>query len=768
MSVKPLSHKSWVIYEDGISREKMRFQETIFTLGNGYIGVRGILEEGYEEECAGTYIAGIYDQGKGQSSEIVNVPNPFRMEVYVNGKKLSMDNMKVVEHRRILDMKKAVLSRHTVFTDAGKRYEYQSRRFLSLRNMHLGVLRFSFRALDGDAHVVVKRIIDGTTRNEIQAVGEPIKHYAVTHAADAGNGRLYLEARTNDFGILIGMASGGDMVTGKFQPAVETKCYTNGESVVREYCFDARKGRRYRFNEYISIYTSHNFEHDVKSACLNGVELARKQGIARLLRKHVRAWDRRWQNCDIGIEGDLGAQKAIRFNIYHLLIAAPPEDLDVSIAAKSLSGEWYKGHIFWDTEIYILPFFIYTQPEIARNLLLYRQRRLSQARINAKLERYEGALFPWESAASGEDETPKWWRGPDGVLIEVYTRQIQHHIVSDIAYAVATYRGVTKDHRFMLDYGAELIFETARFWASRVSYNKKLSLYEVKEVTGPDEYHKGVDNNSYTNYLARWNLLYAAELYNKFLEMHPNRLKKLSKKMDLSQNEVEKWRDIGNKIMFLIGKNGLIEEFQGYFGKRNDVIEQWDEKGMPIYSKDEEELKHTQLVKQADVILLLHLFPNDFTADIKKMNFDYYDARTTHLSSLSPCIYAILATELNDIDKAYKYFRYAVNGDLKDYFGNTELGMHAASLGGVWQLVINGFAGVRVKGDMLSINPRLPRNWQSLEFKLIWRGNNISFRVSGDKVEVLLSSRNKKIKLPMSIYNKACYIGAGKLTTVAK
>jgi kojibiose phosphorylase len=320
----------------------------------------------------------------------------------------------------------------------------------------------------------------------------------------------------------------------------------------------------------------------------------------------------------------------------------------------------------------------------------------------------------------------------------------------------------------MLDYGAELIFETARFWASRVSYNKKLSLYEVKEVTGPDEYHKGVDNNSYTNYLARWNLLYAAELYNKFLEMHPNRLKKLSKKMDLSQNEVEKWRDIGNKLMFLIGKNGLIEEFQGYLGKRNDIIEQWDGKGMPIYSKDEEELKHTQLVKQADVILLLHLFPNDFTADIKKMNFDYYDARTTHLSSLSPCIYAILATELNDIDKAYKYFRYAVNGDLKDYFGNTELGMHAASLGGIWQLVINGFAGVRVKGDILSINPRLPRNWQSLEFKLIWRGNNISFRVSGDKVEIFLSSRNKKIKLPMSIYNKACYIGAGKLTTVAR
>ena len=767
MSPRPLA-EDWAIFEDDISGEEIRFRETLFALGNGYIGVRGTLEEGYRGGYPGTYIAGIYDQGKGKAAEIVNIPNPLCLEIYVDGKKLSMDNMEIIEHRRVLDMKKATLSRHTIFAHAGKRYEYESLRFLSLRDMHLGVMRFSFRALDSDAHVVVKRTIDGTTRNEIQAVGEPIKHYAVTRTAAAGSGALYLEAGTEDSGILIGIASAGDVGGGKLKSTTGTKCYINGESVVRESCFDARKGKRYRFNEYISIYTSRDLEGDVRAACLDGVESAREHGFSRLLRRHVTAWNSRWRDCDISIEGDSGAQRAIRFNIYHLLIAAPPEDLDVSIAAKSLSGEWYKGHIFWDTEIYILPFFIYTQPKIARSLLSYRYRRLNQARTNARLGGYRGALFPWESAASGEDETPKWWRGPDGVLIEVYTRQIQHHIVSDIAYAVATYYGVTKDHRFMLDYGAELIFETARFWASRVSYNKKISLYEVKEVTGPDEYHKGVDNNSYTNYLARWNLLYAAELYNKFLEMHPNRLKKLSKKMDLSQNEVEKWRDIGNKIMFLIGKNGLIEEFQGYFGKRNDVIEQWDEKGMPIYSKDEEELKHTQLVKQADVILLLHLFPNDFTADIKKMNFDYYDARTTHLSSLSPCIYAILATELNDIDKAYKYFRYAVNGDLKDYFGNTELGMHAASLGGVWQLVINGFAGVRVKGDILSINPRLPRNWQSLEFKLIWRGNNISFRVSGDKVEVLLSSRNKKIKLPMSIYNKACYIGAGKLTTVAK
>jgi len=768
MSIKPLLHKNWVICEDGISREKMRFQETIFTLGNGYIGARGTLEEGYGEECAGTYIAGIYDKDKGQSSEIVNVPNPFRVEVYVNGKKLSMDNMEIIEHHRMLDMKKAVLSRHSVFTDAGKRYEYESMRFLNLRNMHLGVMRFSFKALDSDAHVVVRRIIDGTTRNEIQAVGEPIKHYSVTHVSDTGSDVLYLEARTNDLGILIGVASAGDMGTGKFQSVVERKCYTNGESIVREFQFNAEKGERYRFNDYISIYTSRDVESDVETTCLNEVESARKHRTPYLLKRHVAAWDNRWRYSDVRVEGDSAAQKAIRFNIYHLLIAAPSEDINVSIAAKALSGEWYKGHVFWDTEIYVLPFFIYTQPKIARNLLLYRCRRLSQAKAKAKLQKYEGALFPWESAASGKDETPQWWKGPDGRIIKVYTKQIQHHIVSDIAYAVATYYRATKDNKFMLDYGAELIFETARFWASRVSYNKRLSLYEVKEVTGPDEYHKGVDNSSYTNYLARRNLLYAAELHNKFLERHPNRLKKLSKKMDLSQNEVEKWRDIGNKIMFLIGKNGLIEQFQGYFGKRNDVIEQWDEKRMPIYSKDETKLKHTQLVKQADVMLLLHLFPDDFTADIKKMNFDYYDARTTHLSSLSPCIYAILAADLSDIDKAYKYFRYAVNGDLKDYFGNTELGIHAASLGGVWQLVINGFAGVTVKGDILSINPTLPRNWQSVEFKLIWRGNNISFRVSGDKVEVLLSSKNKEIELPMSIYNKACYIGADKLTTVAK
>jgi Trehalose and maltose hydrolases (possible phosphorylases) len=570
--------ENWVVSEHCIDRENLRFQETIFTLGNGYLGARGILEEGYVEGYAGTYIAGVYDRDKGQSFELVNAPNPLSVEIYVNGKKLSMNDMEVIEHHRALDMRKAVLVRHTVFRYAGERYEYESMRFFSLRDMHTGVLTFSFKSLDGDAHVVVRCAIDGATRNEVQAMGSPIKHYIVTHTLDCGNSVLYLESKTNDLGIVIGMASGYEVVTD-----VAVKSCVDGKSAAREFSFNARKGKRYKFNEYISIYTSLDVGDSVKAACLNEVETAREYGIPRLLKRHTRAWNKRWQYSDISIEGDSSAQKALRFDMYHLLIAAPPRDIDVSIAAKALSGEWYKGHIFWDTEIYALPFFIYTQPGVAREFLIYRYRRLNHARDRARAQSYKGALWPWESAASGGDETPQTWVNFDGTVIPVCTPEREHHIAGDVIYGVFLYYQVTGDEDFMLRYGAEMIFETARFWASRVVYDKQSGQYGIGEVIGPNEFQECVNNNSYTNALARWTLRYASELYHYFDKRHPKELETMARKIGLTDREVDTWKEIAEKIVFLARPDGLIEEFEGYFGRKDVTINEWDENGMPIW-----------------------------------------------------------------------------------------------------------------------------------------------------------------------------------------
>lgn len=746
MSPKRSLDKNWTLCEDSLDKGEMRFRETVFTLGNGYLGARGILEEGYKEGYAGTYIAGVYDRDKGQSFELVNVPNPLIVEIYANGKKLSVDDMEVVEHHRILDMKKAVLSRHTVFKDAGGRYEYESVRLFSLRDMHIGILTISLRSLDNDAHILVRQAIDGTTKNEIQAVGRPIKHYAVTHTSALGNGLLYLEAKTNDLGTIIGVASGCDTET-----KAELKSYAHGGSVLRDFSFNAKRGKRYRFNEYISVYTSYDFEHDIEASCLNEVETARKYGTSRLLKRHVKVWDKRWHYSDISIEGDLFAQKALRFDMYHLLIAAPPEDIDVSIPAKTLTGEWYKGHVFWDTEIYVLPFFIYTQPKMAKEFLLYRYRRLKQAQDRARAQGYKGALWPWESAVSGEDETPQAWVNFDGTVIPVYNSRREHHIAGDVIYGVFLYYQVTGDEDFMLCYGAEMIFEAARFWASRVTYNKQSERYEIKEVIGPNEFQECVNNNSYTNALAKWTLRRAFELYQHLSEKHQRKLGALASKIGLRNEEVNAWWEIAKRMVFLIQSDGLIEEFEGYFARKDVVIKEWDENGMPILPSEVKlaEAKETQLVKQADVLLLLRLFSDEFSLNVKRINFDYYERRTTHKSSLSIPSYAIVAGELGETEKAYKYFIPAVSTDLDDIYGNTELGIHAAALGGAWQIALNGFAGMKLKGDALSIVPTLPEPWQIMRFRVWFRDALIDFSILKDGVEAFVAKSRRGVNVEL-------------------
>jgi len=757
MSPRLSPDKDWTVCENKIDTENLRFQETTFTLGNGYLGSRGILEEGYREGYAGTYIAGVYDRDKGQSFELVNAPNPLSVEIDVNGKKLSIDDMELIEHCRALDMKRALLLRRSIFMDAGRRYEYESMRFFSLRDMHTGVMAFSFRSLDSDARVVVRRAIDGTTKNEVQAIGSPIKHYMVTHTLDSGNGVLYLEAKTSDLGIVIGMASGYDVVTD-----VEVKSCTNEESVVREFSFNAKRGKRYKFNGYISICTSRDVRRSVKAACLNELETARGYGVPRLLKRHTRAWNKRWQYSDICIEGDLPVQKALRFDIYHLLIAAPPRDIDVSIAAKALSGEWYKGHVFWDTEIYVLPFLIYTQPRVAREFLIYRYRRLKQARDRAQAQGYKGALWPWESAASGEDETPQTWVDFDGSVIPVYNPKREHHIASDVVYGLFLYYQITGDEDFMLRYGAEMIFEAARFWASRVIYDEQRGQYEIREVIGPNEFQECVNNNSYTNALARWSLRYASELYHCFGKRHPRKLKTMTREIGLKDREVDGWKEIAEKIVFLVHPDGLIEEFEGYFARKDVTINEWGENGMPIWPSEPKlaQAKETQLVKQADVLLLLYLLSEKFSLGAKRINFDYYEKRTIHKSSLSIPSYAILANELGKTEKAYKYFIQAVNADIHNIYGNTGLGIHAAALGGAWQIAINGFAGVKLKDGLLSVTPILPEHWQSMRFRIWFKGTFIEFSVSEEGTEVFIARGRKG--LDVELYGQKYFLYQGE------
>ena len=760
--LRGLSSNDWRVSEHWIHRDKIQYQEALFTLGNGYLGSRGFLEEDYEQAYPATYIAGVYDRSGAQSFVIVNVPNPLGIKVYVDGRKLSIREMEVVEHHRVLDMRRAMLLRRTVFMHAGREYEYESRRFFSLSDVHVGVLGISFRSLDGEVDVVVKHSIDGTTRNETQAIGEPIKHYGVTQALDLADGVSYLEARTNDLGTVIGMAAAGRMDGAEPTSGVKMRCHVGEESVTKECSFTAREGVRYQFHQYVSVYTSRETEGDIRTACLEGVTAARQKGVSRLSRDHSRAWGRRWKSCDINVGGDRLLRRALRFDMYHLLAAAPLRDMDVSIAPKALSGEWYGGHVFWDTEIFMLPFFIHTQPELARAFLMYRYRRLEQAVDCARKQNYKGALWPWESAVSGEDETPQTWINFDGTVLAVYTSQREHHIASDVIYAIYRYFQTTGDEDFMLQYGSEMVFETARFWESRVVYNGERKAYEIKQVIGPNEFQEGVDNNSYTNAMTRWTLRYASELHDWSRETHPGELQALAQKIALTAEEVDRWREIADGLLFLMGADGLIEEFEGYYQKKEIIIRVWDEHGMPAWPSEVAlaDVAETQLIKQADVVLLLYLLSDEFSLEAKRVNFDYYEPRTTHKSSLSVTPYGILAVELGDVEKAYKYLHHASSGDLEDIHGNTKLGVHAAASGGAWQIMIHGFVGLRVKNDTLSINPTLHESWRSIRFRTWFRGSLIEFAISESETEASLLEGKRAVDL--EIYGQRMVLEPGR------
>jgi kojibiose phosphorylase len=427
------------------------------------------------------------------------------------------------------------------------------------------------------------------------------------------------------------------------------------------------------------------------------------------------------------IEGDEDAQIALRFNLFQLLIAAPRNDDRVNIGAKTLSGFGYRGHCFWDTEIFMLPVFIYTAPPIARNLLTYRWHNLPGARAKARQNGFEGAQFPWESAGEGVEVTPNFV--PDfsdpHKLVRIWTGDIEIHISADIAYAAYRYWQVTGDEEWFIKKGAELVLDTAKFWGSRAEWNGRRGCYEFRDVIGPDEYHEHVDNNAYTNAMARWNLETALKVLDWLKSNAPQQAERLSHVLDLNTERLTHWQDVINKIYFPVRPDGVIEQFDGYFQLKYidlEKLEPRDRSAQVIFGI--QGTNETQVLKQPDVLMVQYLLPEQFAPEVVHSNYDFYSPRTDHTfgSSLGPSIQAIMACRVGRIEEAYEHFIRAARADLWDSRGNARDGIHAASAGGSWQAVVFGFANLRLGPDGWSIDPQLPAHWKCLSFKFFYRG----------------------------------------------
>ncbi len=734
----------WLIKEIEWVKELQNIRESQFAIGNGYLGARGVLEEIPYDASPGTYIAGVYDKMASQVAELVNLPNPFNFKFTIRGEKLGVVAMDVLKHRRVLNLKKGLLLRHTLYQNSKKsRFDYHSLRFLSMDNKNIGVMQIVLTSLDEDCQVDISTGIDVSVYNAGVLTEGRKRHFRIKELSQEKNaGHIAIETLEKKH-IIIYWAGfyyekDGKKIFAKDNifrlklkknhPVVFTKVFYIERIPPFSNSYHYKNYRDKTFKKFYKVFHT-SFDN--------------------LINKHIKAWEKLWERADIVIKETADLQKNLRFNIYHMLICKCNNEGFSSIGARTLSGEGYRGHVFWDSEIFLMPFYSFVMPEVARNMLLYRYKRLSKAEEIARKYHYKGAMFPWESADTGEEETPTWAKDIDGSIVKIYTHKLEHHITADIGYAVYKYYVITGDEEFMRKYGYELIFKCARFWASRVEQDKNHK-YHIKGVIGPDEFHINVDDNAYTNIMAKFNLLIAHRLLFDCKKRSPKIANYLTKKLNLTLKEIKEWKKIASSLYISVNKKYIIEQFKGYFKLKQINITETDENGVPIVSGKlkTKNLAKTQLVKQADVLMFLYLLREWFSLRTKCSNYDFYIKRILHKSSLSPSIHAIVACECGYLQQAYNLFNLSLRIDISNIYGNTQEGIHGACLGGTWQTVIFGFGGVSIKKNKLFVNPRMPHTWSRMVFSLLFKGNMIKLELTNNTVKVkIISKRRQKIEL---------------------
>ena len=706
----------WLVSEDSFDPRKQHHKETIFTIGNGYLCTRGAFEEGYPGDHRATFIHGVFDAAPIVITELANAPDWLPITIFLNGERFSLDSGTIESFQRMLDLRTGLLTRTVRWrSPSGRAATLTFERFTSLADEHLLYVRC--RVTPEFAGTVEFRAgLNGNTHNA------GLVHW---QWLDQGNrdGILYLHNRTRRSEIEIATAM---QITGIAGREILSQDWDVENAPTHMVRFEAVPGQTIGIEKCVAVFTSRDVPPgEVLHAALDKARGGKGWDTA--LEANNQAWDKEWERTDIVIEGDEEAQIAIRFNLFQMLIAAPRHDDRVNIGAKTLSGFGYRGHAFWDTEIFMLPLFIYTAPHIAKNLLNYRYRNLAGARRKAQGNGFEGAQFPWESADTGDEVTPTWVPhfADRTKLVRIWTGDIEIHISADIGHAAYQYWQATGDDEWFVEKGAELILDTAKFWASRAEWNAEAKRYEYNDVIGPDEYHEHVDNNAYTNRMAQWNLQTAFEVLSWLQEQAPEKARELVDRLDLRDQRLETWRDVIEKIYLHIEPSGLIEQFEGYY-QRKDV----DLAALEPRTKSAQEIfgiegcNETQVLKQPDVLMMQYILREHYSDEAVRVNYDFYNPRTDHTygSSLGPSIMAIMACDVGKPDDAYEHFIRAVRADLRDVRGNAGDGIHAASAGGTWQSVVFGFGGLRIGPEGWTTKPRLPHHWKRLSFKFFHRG----------------------------------------------
>lgn len=768
-----IKHDAWCIIEEGFHPEHNEITESLMSLGNGRMGGRGNFEEKYTgKTLQGNYVAGVWFPDKTRVgwwkngypnyfAKVINACNWTGIDFEIDGELLDLNTSKVLAFKRTLDMRTGVLERICeVELQSGKIVKINSQRFFSLVDDEAGVIKYSITPLNFSSSAKVLVSLDGDVSNKDSNHGEKFWK-EINKETGHSEGYLTLETKQSawdtvpTFQVCTGMKfkvyQDGQLVDYQTLP-IKKESY-----IANEFKLNLDEGKALCIIKFAVNLSSENHSiENLSTHAKNYIAKIAKKGFDLMFEEQQTAWTKKWEGNDIQIEGDIAAQQAIRFNIFQLQQTYTGEDARLNIGPKGFTGEKYGGVTYWDTEAYCLPFYLATSSQkVARNLLVYRHNHLQKAIENAEKLGFSGgaALYPMVTM-NGEECHNEW---------EITFEEI--HRNGAIAYAIFDYVRYTGDAKYLEEYGLEVLTGISRFWSQRVNWSSDKNKYVMLGVTGPNEYENNVNNNWYTNYLAKWCLKYTIECFENLKHENQVKFDEIISKTSLDyEKESRNWQHIINNMHFPYDENRQVFLQQdGFLDKEllnvGDIAEH-----RPINQKwSWDRILRSCFIKQADVLQGMYFFEEDFSVEELRRNFDFYEPMTVHESSLSPCVHVIHAAKLGKKDKAYEMYVRTARLDLDDYNNDTEEGLHITSMAGTWLSVVQGFGGMRVKNNQLSLEPFLPEQWQGFSFRVGFRGSSLNISIKGNNIEI--ENLSKK-SMTVLVYGKVVKLSASSIKVI--
>lgn len=799
----------WGWYEKRPERTSLGLTESHFALSNGYLGVRGTPPEGRDSDEHGTFINGVHETWPISHAEdayglaregqaIVQVPDAKTVRIYVDDEPLRLSQNEIEDYSRGLDFRDGVLRRSFVWrTPSGKRVRVTNERMVSFTERHLMVTSTEIELLDAPAAVVVSSQIlnrqdgedeystvidhtgttaDGPVGRGGGAVGdgadprkaEQFKErvFIPTYQAQPEDERVTLGYRINHSGMTVAVSmdhkmqlSGTDDAGDHPVDGVEVQTELREDVARVVYHMAGRKGMKLRLEKFISYHSSRHVTADeLAFRCARTINRAKAVGLERLQDDQKNWLADFWERSDVRIPGQPELQQAVRWNIYQLIQASARAETQ-GVPAKGLTGSGYGGHYFWDTEIYVMPFLTYTNPQFARNAMRFRYKMLPAARARALELSHDGVLFPWRTI-NGHESSAYYAAGT-----------AQYHIDADVSYALMKYIYASGDTDFLLEEGIHILVGTARFFMSLGFFNNSGTRFEIHSVTGPDEYTTVVNNNLYTNVMAQYNLRVAAEVVRQMRSDRPSAYRDMMRRTGLSEDELDLWDQAANAMYIPFNETTGVSPQDDQFMQRQlwslDDPEVGPKRPLLLHYHPLTIYRY-QILKQADVVLALFLQGSQFDAETKLRDYDYYDRLTTGDSSLSAVVQSIMAAELGLHDKAMDFFHRGLFIDLNNLHGNTPDGVHIASCGGVWSCLVYGFGGFRDNYGQYSITPRVPEEWGSLEYRITLRGRIIQVEVADGEVTLHTTDEDPEVVGPITVCGQETMVGPEPVTVTGE